>query len=1118
MSEHLSIALLGSFQVRLNEEPVTQFEYDKVRALLAYLAVEAASPQRRDTLTGLLWPDQTDRAARHSLSQALLTLRQALGDVGGALPFVLAERTEVGLNPAAEIRLDVAEFEALLADCAAHAHAHAVTCTPCMERRRRAAALYRGDFLKGLAVGDSLAFEEWMTVQRERLHRLALEALYELASYHEGRGELDQAQAYARRQVEMEPWREEAHRQLMRLLAHSGQRSAALAQYAACRRVLAEELGVEPSAETARLHDRIRGAGEAPRRNLPFQPTPFLGRQAEVAEIAGMLAHPDCRALTILGPGGMGKTRLALQVAETLADRFLDGVYFVPLAALESAHQLVTGLADALGFSFQRTGDPQAQLLDYLRGKEMLLVLDNFEHLQEGAGLVAEVLKTAPEVKATITSRVRLNLSWEWTFELEGLAVPGAAAPVRPDGLEAYSAVQLFVNSARRVRRDFSLVPAEAPAVGRICRLVEGMPLALELAAAWARVATVQEIADEIERGLDLLATSASDVPARHRSMRAVLDHSWRLLSPVEQEAFCNLSVFRGGFSREAAGQVAGASLAALAALVDQSLVRRYPSGRYDMHELSRQYAAEKRAEVPGEKEKLLDRHSAYYVAFLQGVQEPLQGKHREKALAEIDREIENVRLAWRWLVSQERTAGIEKCVETLFLFYDLRGWLKEGEEAFRVAAERLAGTERAPERELLLARLMARQARFCSQLADYEKVKQLFQTSLPIVHRFNARSEIAFSLVQLGEVDARMGASAPAAQRLRESLAIYEELGDKKGIAGTLNSLGAAIHNQGEYLTAKGYHEKSLGIFREIDDRWGIAASLYKLGAVAFALGEYQAAQRNHRESLAMSRELGDRWGVSASLNHLGIVLLVVGEYAEAERCFQESLALRQEFGNRWGAAATLNNLGQIAFLQGEYGEARRRYRESLAIYREIGDQRGITLALQNLGEAAFAQGAYEEAQQYHLESLALSREIRHAAGITYALRSLGDVSVALDAYQAAGDYYREGLQVALETHAAPRALDTLVSVAALLVKQGQPERAIELLALARGHPASEKTTQARAERLLAEAASQLPAGQAAAARARGESTGWEAAVQGLLVAPGIHGVRDSGVNGLRD
>jgi predicted ATPase/uncharacterized protein HemY len=722
---------------------------------------------------------------------------------------------------------------------------------------------------------------------------------------------------------------------------------------------------------------------------------------------------------------------------------------------------------------------------------------------------VAEILKSAPEVKALITSRARLNLSWEWTFELEGLAVPeGPAAEDRPgrgDGLESYSAVQLFVQGARRARHRFELTPADAPAVVRICRLVEGMPLALELAASWVRVLAPGEIAGEIERGLDLLATSATDMPQRHRSMRAVFDYSWRLLAVEEQAALRSLSVFRGGFSREAAGQVTGASLPALAALVDKSLLRGDPSGRYDMHELLRQYAAEKRDEITGEEERLLDRHSTYYAALLQRLEGPLRGGGREAALAEMDREIENLRLAWRWLAAPARAPGLGPCLDGLYMFYDWRGWLREGEEAFRLAAEALDGGEKTAQTELALARATARQARFCLQLADYEKAKGLLQAGLPSLRRGQARPEIAFALGQLGEVESRMGAYEPAEGLLRESLALYEEVNDSREMASTLNRLGAVIHNQGDYTAAKGYYEKSLGIFREVGDRWGIAAALHTLGHVAYELGEYQVARRTHEESLAMKRELGDRWGMSNSLNHLGIVLYVLGEYAEAERCFQESLALRRELGHRWGAAATLNNLGEIAFAQGAYAGARQRYAESLASYREVGDQRGIALALHNLGEAAFAQAAYPEAETYHLESLALSREIGYARGMAYALRALGDGSLAQGDYLAAGDYYRQALQVSLDTHAAPRALDALLGAAGLLARQGEGERAVELLALVRAHPASEKSAQERAARLLAELASHLPGEQAAAAMERGEAADWEAAAQWLLATPSI-------------
>lgn len=1117
MKPRLSLSLLGSFQVRLDGKPLTQFEYDKVRALLAYLVVEAGYPQRRDALCALLWPEQSDKAARHSLSQALLKLRQTLADQGAEVPFLLADRTTVQFNPASTYWLDVAEFEAALAAPVAHDHPRPETCAQCMERRQRAVALYRGDFLKGLSIGDSLAFEEWMSVKQERLHRLALDALYELTRYHEWRGELDQARQYARRQLELEPWREEAHQQLMRLLAHGGQRSAALAQYETCQRVLAEEFGADPSPDTQRLYERIRAAAVARRHNLPPQPTSFVGRQGELAEIAGLLAHPDCRALTMLGPGGIGKTRLALQVAERLVDTFLDGVYFVPLVPLESAAPLVTTIADALDFSFYGAEDPGAQLLDYLRGKETLLLLDSFEHLlpppgrptEGGTGLVAEVLRSAPDLKILITSRARLNLPWEWVFELDGLSVPEEARdelpPAQPSsgsaawlgGLESYSAVQLFLNSAQRAQHHFSLAVSNAPHVASICRLVEGMPLAIELAASWARVLSPAEIATEIQRGLGFLATASPDVPRRHRSMRAVFDHSWALLSPDEGEALCKLSIFRGGFAREAAGEVTGASLPLLAGLVDKSLLRWGPTGRYEIHELLRQYAEEKRKENPQAEEELRARHSAYYAEFLHRRKASLRSGGQGEALSEIDREIENLRLAWRWMGARD----IQRCLDGLFLFYDLRNWAEEGAEALGAAVERLEGATGGAEGDsFTLARLRARQARFYGQLAEHEKAEGLLQASLPIFHRLDAQSEIALALYQLGEVYSRTGAYEKAESTLRESLAVYKALNDPNGMAAALNSLGAVIHSLGEYRAARELYRESLAISQKIDDPWGIASSLHTLGHVAYELGEYQEAAKHYQASLVIKRELADGWGTSNSLNNLGIVHDVLGEYAEAKRCYEESLAVRRELGSQRGIAATLNNLGQNALLQGAYEEATPRYRESLAIYRQIGDQRGIAIALINLGELASAAEAYAQAVAYLQESLSIFQEIGHAAGLTFAHAYLGDVRLALGELGAARAHYQQALQMALETQAAPRALDVLARVAALLIREGEHMRAVELLALAQAHPASERATQDRAGRLLDELAVELPREMIAAVQKRGQARGWETAAKALL------------------
>jgi predicted ATPase/DNA-binding SARP family transcriptional activator len=652
----LSLALLGAFQVERDGQPVIGFESLKVRALLAYLVIEANRPHQREALAGLLWPDLPDERARTNLRQALANLRLVIGDRGAIPPFLFVTRETIQFNLASDHWLDVAAFTAHLAACRTHPHRRIVTCRSCAQRMEQAAALYRGSFLDEFFLSDSAAFEEWVARQREWFHQHVLQALARLAAYDERRGAYEEARRSARRQVELEPWCEEAHQQLMRALWFSGQRSAALAQYETCRRILTDELGVEPAPETTALYKRIRDhAAQALRSDgtdralrptpLPVPPTALVGREAELADLADMLANPACRLLTLVGPGGIGKTRLAVQAAAEQRAGFPDGVAFVPLAPLGSDAFLVPAIAEAVGLTFSSRPDSKVQLLNYLQEKELLLLLDNFEHLLAGAELLGDILRHAPGVSILATSRERLNVQAEWVVEVAGLQVPRED---RAEGITDYSAVALFLQSARRVQAGFALSEVEQRSVVQICRLVEGMPLGIELTAAWVRALSGAEIAHQIECGLGFLTTSLRDVAERHRSLHAVFEHSWSLLSAEERCVFGRLSVFRGGFGREAAEQVAGATLSLLAALVDKSLLRRIPTGRYDMHELLRQYAAEQ-LQAAGETEQTRDRHLAFFLALAETAEPEVHGAQQEQWFDRLEADHDNLRAALEW-------------------------------------------------------------------------------------------------------------------------------------------------------------------------------------------------------------------------------------------------------------------------------------------------------------------------------------------------------------------------------------------------------------------------------------------------------------------------------------
>ena len=1036
----LSISLLGPFQVTLDGRPVSSFTTDKARALLAFLTVEADRPHSRDALAGLLWPEQPQRKARQNLRQALSYLRQALDDRddGDSVvePFLRVSREAVQFNLESDHWLDVVAFQTSIEAATAHRHRRLETCPFCADDLKKAVEIYRGEFLAHFFVDDSAVFEEWSLLKREWLHRHAVDALFHLANFDERRGDYDQARQYAWRQVALEPWREEAHRQLMRLLALDGQRSASLVQFERCRRALADELGVEPTDETVALFEQIRaGLPLQPStavHNLPSSLTPFVGREKELAYLADRLVSPDCRLLTLVGPGGIGKTRLALRSALDQVGSFAHGVYFVPLASVRSSEHIVSAIADALGFSFSGRADIQQQLLDYLREKEMLLVLDNLEHLLDGVPFLASMLRRAPSIVLLATSRERLNLQEEWVCQVEGLAVP---EDENADEIEGCHAIELFLQSARRARGDFALSEHETADVVRICQLVEGMPLAIELAAVWVAVRSCREIAREIEHNLDLLTTRLRNVPERHRSIWAAFEYSWELLTEAERGLLRRLSVFRSGFGQEAAVAVAGASPITLLALLDKSLVRRVSTGRYDTHLLLRQYASEKLRTNPEEYQQTHLQHARYFATFLAEQEERLSSVEQKTALGEIALEIENVRQAWRLAVSRREVRQVEQSLESLYQFHRVRCRFQEGVELFAEAIEAW-GEEGAS--MTVLGKTLARQ----------------------------------------GALYYRLGRYQPARAALEKSLGMFESLGNPSEHIFGLVTLGDVFRSQGIYDKAERVAQESLALSKQTEDPSGVARSLFLLGMVRYRTGDIDQAEELFEASLEIGRDSTNQRLITAALNSLGDVACHRGDFVRARGIFEECLALSRELDDQYNVAIHLNNMGTVVHCLDERSEAQGYYRESLKICREIGDRNGQAVALSNLGEVAFELGNRSHALARFQAGLAIGRDIQDQRTIIACLNNLGQVACALEDYAAAKTYLAEALAITAEIQAIWELLKVLVTLSVLFGKQGQTDRAAALLGMARHHPASSTETQERAQRLLDEMGLVAPAG----------------------------------------
>ncbi len=798
----LKIRLLGSFHASLDTVPITQFESNLVSALLAYLVVERHTAHDREKLAELFWPGAPARRACSNLNQGLYNLRLLLGDHLAQPPYFLRTRDTVQFNPESDYWLDVQAFSECLAVGNLVDHQQKAPRPGFEERLQEAVRLYRGDFLEGLSFDSSPAFDHWALVVRLRLQRQVLGALHLLADHYAERKNYAQALTYAWRQVELDPLGEPAVRQLMALLAADHQRSQALVQFERLRALLAEELDVSPEPETIALRDRIRREARQPARSREMRSrllpslTPLIGRQRELLQVYEQIASPSCRLLTILGPGGSGKTRLALEIARSVQQRDLDGAFYIPLHALSSPVSIPAALFEALGLPRRDQCSLFDQLVDHLKDQHLLLLLDGMEHLQEAAGWLVEILRQAPGIKMLVTSRTRLNVKGEQVYRLAGLQfADGTAADA---DILASDAVQLLLAGLRRVRPEYTPAPADLCHLLSICRHVQGMPLNILLASSWGAKLSVREIAEQVSQDLDFFAVDRSDVPARQQSWRATLDHTWKLLDERLQRVFASLAVFRGAFTRQAASLVSEASPQELHALVEHALLTNISPGWYGLQETVRQYGREKLAASTWLERQVCSRHSDYYLQQLAYWGEQLSCAQHAAAMSLIELEQANIRAAWDWAAGQFAVERLHPVIDALCRYYDLSLRYEEGISACRSASQGFSLERGRSTCGLHRVCLLLWQSRFHRLLGEAVSAGHLLEAAQSLL----AKSRL------VGDDTCKVDAFLALEQ--------------------------AENHFASDRLVAEGYYQRSLAMYRRIEDAWGMARASAGLSLVA--------------------------------------------------------------------------------------------------------------------------------------------------------------------------------------------------------------------------------------------------------------------------------------------
>jgi predicted ATPase/DNA-binding SARP family transcriptional activator/Tfp pilus assembly protein PilF len=1099
MDQSWQIDLLGRLWGWREGQSILQFRTQKSGLLLAYLALHRRHPTPRDVLAELLWPGSTTAAGRRNLRVELAALRSQLErpPVPTGSIFI-ARRASVQLDPRA-VDTDVARFEAALQEAAGGAEP-----VRRVELLSRACGHYGGELLPGY-------YDDWVLLERERLADRHRAALGELCRLLHQTGELEQAIDVAHRLVAVDPLNETAHFDLIRLYASTRRPHHARRQFRELEQRLQEELGLAPSAAvrqfmTTLASERSRAgppcgpggpepetslpAGEdrpGPREGLsqprlPLPSTRFFGRTAEIAQLCRLLdtsqqgEHPP-RLVTLTGPGGSGKTRLAIEVARQLSPSFRGAVWFVSLGELGDPAAIPAAVAEGMRLPRSVDLDPLEQAAAVLSRQPSLLVLDNLEHLLEcGRVLVQRLLQQASTLNCLVTSRQRLALEGERELPVGPLPVPvdgcwlmvdGPAKAGLPDPstinhqlltVAQCPSVQLFVDRAQAARADFELTERNAGSVAAICARLEGVPLAIELAAAWASSLTPAQIAAHLEHGFSLLVSRRQDSVPRHQSLQAAIDWSYRLLEPALQRFLAQLTIFQGGWEIEAAQLVCDQpeALSLIAALRDRSLVAAEEYGdrmRYRMLESLRGYA---RAQLSdGEWGELAGRHIRYYRALAEEAEPHLERAEQQRWAERLQADTANLEAALGYAdrACDLGAPGAEdglRLAAALCRFWQLRGQAREGGAWL---ARLLAVNPGAP--PLVRARAGFAAAALAYRDDEPARGEALCEEGLRLVDQLPGEDALGTTIRPLvspilllhwrGVLDRHV--------RLREALERNRDDPQTEAILWALD--GMQTHHRCDYAAADTRYEQSLTRYRELGDRQGTAAIVSLQGSLALDRGDYAAARRHWEEALALYQELGDLNGALRAIGDLAYVAFWQADYPSAGEWMEEALTLSRQIGSASDAASTLWQLGCLACSQGEYDRAAALLEESLMIRRTLGVTWPVADSLSALGVLAHARGDWARARALQEEALELRRRREDRLDVAAALVRLGVVALAEGRLTEAVELYGEGLDLSREIGSDRGAAPALLGLGLAACRQGDlaqsEERLRESLALLR-------------------------------------------------------------------